>query len=101
MDPSYWTDLLRPIFQDRKVIIAPGPVVGGVSTARTVTQLGSRRPFILGTEGTGAGELPGEDEAEWFALEPVGDTLMEMIRNGFARLADPPEPARAALDRYD
>src|SRR4051794_23410299 len=101
MDPSHWTDLLRPIFRDRKVIVAGGPAAGLVGMARRVAELSGRRPFILGTEGTGTGELPSEDEADWIAVDTSGDSMMEIIRNGIAVLADLPAEARAALDRYD
>jgi hypothetical protein len=101
-EEKYWTELLRPLFVGRRVVVTGGPVAGLVSRARLAHELGSERPFILGTEGVGTGELPASNGAEWLALDPPETTsFMEAIRAGQAVLADLPSKARAALDRYD
>src|SRR4051794_26193669 len=103
MDAGHWVDLVRPVLEGRRVIVTGGPVAGLVGRARQARELGAERPFILGNEGIGTGELPAEDEAEVFALEPppgIG-TIVEAIRAGAAALADLPPDALAALDRYD
>ena len=104
MDAAYWEDLLRPVLAGRKVIVTGGPVAGLVGRARQARSLGSERPFILGNEGTGTGELPSEDEAETLALDvpdAKGGGMMDVVRGGAAVLADQPDPALSALDRYD
>ena len=104
MDSAHWEDLLRPVLAGRKVIVTGGPVAGLVGKARQARALGSERPFILGNEGTGTGDLPSEEEAESLALEvppEAGGSMMHGIRAGAALLADLPADARAALDRYD
>ncbi|MEY2407152.1 MAG: hypothetical protein QOG39_2068 [Acidimicrobiaceae bacterium] len=103
MDAGYWGELLRPVLTGRRVIVTGGPVAGLVSRARLARSLGSERPFILGNEGTGTGELPTPDEAETYALDvdTMASTIMDAMRAGAAALADLPAEARAALDRYD
>jgi hypothetical protein len=104
MDAGYWSELLRPVLAGRRVIVTGGPVAGLVGRARQARSLGSERPFILGNEGTGTGELPTEDEAETLALDVTASastTMMEAVREGAAVLADLPDHALAALDRYD
>src|SRR4051812_28266062 len=103
MDEDHWAGLLRPVLEGRKVIVTGGPVAGLVARAREARALGSERPFILGSEGVGTGQLPSADEAETFALEmPPGITsIVEALRAGAAALADLTPEALAALDRYD
>jgi hypothetical protein len=104
MDSGYWEDLVRPVLAGRKVIVTGGPVAGLVGRARQARALGAERPFVLGTEGMGTGELPSDDEAEHLALAvpPEGTaSLMHGVRAGAALLADLPADALAALDRYD
>ena len=104
VDESYWIELLRPVLTGRRVIITGGPVAGLVGKARLARSLGAERPFILGNEGLGTGELPSEDEAEVFALDvsdAAGTTMMHAVRAGAAALADLPADALAAIDRYD
>ena len=56
-DKGYWTELIRPLFVGRRVIVTGGPVAGLVENARLVRSLGAQRPFILGSEGIGTGAL--------------------------------------------
>jgi hypothetical protein len=100
-DPQRFLDWLRPVFEGRKVILAGAPVAAWTPTVRTVRRLGAEAVFVLGTEGTGTGELPKVDEAEWLALDASGPTMMQAIRAGHALLADLPTPAREALDQFD
>ena len=62
---AYYEDLLRPVFADRKFLIA-GQVAAAESLgglARRLTALGAARPFLIaGSEGTGP--LPTPDEAD-------------------------------------
>ena len=101
-DEGYWTELIRPLFVGRRVIVTGGPVAGLVETARLVRSLGAQRPFILGSEGVGTGLLPGPDEAEWLGLDaPSAPSMMDAIRASNRLLGDLPREAREALDRYD
>jgi hypothetical protein len=98
----YWTDLLRPIFCGKKVIVTGDPVAGLLPTARLVRELGAESTFILGTQGAGTGDLPDPADGEWLALDPPPTkSFLEAILAAQALLGDLPESALTALDKYD
>jgi hypothetical protein len=99
-DPSYWTDLVRPLVAGRKVIVAGTLLAGATGHIALLKSMGAQRPFILAS-GIGTGPLPTKDDAEWLVLESAGDDIVEVIRNELGHLQHLPEHAVAALDAYD
>jgi hypothetical protein len=97
MDPTHWTDVVRPVVAGRKIVLTGSPVAGQAGLVAQVRSLGATDVFVLG-DGMGTGTLP---ECDWYALEVKGDSLLEAMRHGQALLADLPPAAAAALDAFD
>jgi hypothetical protein len=97
---AYYRDLIRPVFQGRRVIIVGGPVAGLVGLAEQVRNLGSEPPFLIGST-VGTGRLPADHEAEWCSLDVRAGNIIEGFRRYESRLVNLPSHVRAALDRYD
>ncbi len=97
---TYYVELLRPVFADRKWLIA-GPVAIGLgSLARRLSALGADRPFLIaGTEGTGA--MPTPEEAELHVLRLGGKDTLEAHRNLHNTLHDLPPALHRAIDAWD
>ena len=97
---AHYTELLRPVFADRKWLIA-GPIAVGLGgLARRLAALGSDRPFLIaGTEGTGA--MPAPEEAELHVLGIVDTDILEAHRNLHSTLHDLPSALRHAIDTWD
>ena len=97
---TYYTELLRPVFADRKWLIAGPEAVGLGGIARRLTALGADRPFLIaGTEGTGA--MPVPEEAELHVLGFGGTDILEVHRNLHSTLHDLPPALRRAIDVWD
>jgi hypothetical protein len=96
----YYTDLVRPLFSGRRLILIGGPVVGLAGLGRQLRNLGAERPFLLGSI-VGTGPIPSPDEAEWRSLDLQATNVIEEMRSYEAHLANPPEEILQALDCYD
>lgn len=102
LDAEYWSDVLKPVFQDKKVILAGGVVAGQLPRARQIRALGAESTFILATEGMGTGDTPTKEDGEWFAIDPPhSDDLVDAIHAGNELLGNLPKHAQEALDWYD
>ncbi len=101
VDAEYYRELLRPVFQGRKVIVAAEVVQVAAGLVAFLREVGAERPLLLaGTCGTGP--VPRPEEAEQLVLDVPGDgTVMGGIRAFESALLDVPNSARAALDAYD
>ena len=99
MEPSL-TEELRPLFAGRKVVLTGGPLAGLTGVCRRLRELGAERPFLLAT-GTGTGEVPGSDEAEWCVVEVRAPDVIAEIRAAMRLLRLLPGEVVAALDRWD
>ncbi len=99
VDADYYRELVRPIFEGRKVIVAAEILQAATGLVAFLREAGAERPFVLaGICGTG----PVPEEADQLVLDARGDgSVMGSIRAFEAALVDLPEPARAALDGYD
>ena len=97
---AYYNGLLRPVFSNRRFLIA-GPIAVGLGgLARRITGLGADRPFLIaGNKGTGA--LPTAAEAELHVLGIPGNDILEEHRNLQNALYDLPAPLRHAIDAWD
>jgi hypothetical protein len=99
---EYWSNVIRPVFQDKKIIVAGETVAGALPRARALKALGAESTFILATEGTGTGDMPTKDDGHWFALDaPEASDIVETIQASQKLLGDLPPEAKAALDWYD
>jgi hypothetical protein len=94
------TDALRPLFAGRKVVVTGGPLAAMTGTCRRLRELGAERPFLLAT-GTGTGELPGPEEAEWCVVEVRAPDVVAEIRAAMKLLRLLPSDVVDALDRWD
>ena len=97
---AYYNDLLRPLFSDRKFLIA-GPIAVGLGgLARRLTGLGAERPFLIaGSEGTGV--LPTPEEAELHVLGLQSKDILEEHRNLDIVIDALPSELRRAIDAWD
>ncbi|MXY55313.1 MAG: hypothetical protein F4029_03895 [Gammaproteobacteria bacterium] len=97
---AYYNDLLRPLFADRKFLIA-GPIAVGLGgLARRLNGLGAQRPFLIaGSEGTGA--LPSPEEAELHVLGLDSKDILEEHRDLEQVIDDLPGELRRAIDAWD
>src|SRR5215207_11764234 len=91
---------LRPLFEDRPVLIAGGPLAGMQPRLDAVRSLGARRPMCVAF-GLGTGPLPPAEDADRIVLPQEERPLLESIYEEMRVLADPPAHVRAALDDYD
>jgi len=94
------TDALRPLFAGRKVVVTGGPLAAMTGTCRRLRELGAERPFLLAT-GSGTGELPEPDEAEWVVVQVRAPDIIAEIRAAMRLLRLLPGEVLAALDRWD
>ena len=94
------TEALRPLFAGRKVMVTGGPLAAMTGTCRRLRELGAERPFLLAT-GTGTGDLPGPDEAEWVVVQVRAPDVIAEIRAAMRLLRLLPGEVVAALDRWD
>jgi len=99
---AYWSEILRPVFQGKKIIVVGELIAILLPRARQFKELGAESTFMLATEGVGTGEVPTEEDGEWIALDvPAASDIVEALHAGNAMLNDLPEHVRNALDRYD
>jgi hypothetical protein len=94
------TDVLRPVFTGRKMVLTGGPLAAMTGMCRRLRDLGAERPFLLAT-GVGTGEVPGADEAEWCVVEVRAPDVITEIRAAMRLLRLVPGEVVAALDRWD
>lgn len=101
VDAGYYRELLRPVFEGRKVVVAVEIIQAASSLVSFLREVGAERPLVLaGMSGTGP--VPTEEEAEQILLDVAGDgTFMGGIRAFEAALLDLPSATRSALDAYD
>ena len=97
---AYYHGLLRPVFADRKFLIA-GPVAAGLGgLAWRLTELGAERPFLIAaSEGTGT--LPAREVAELRVLGIQSADVLEQSRNLHRAVEDLPVDLRREIDAWD
>ena len=95
-----YRELLRPVFEGRKFLVA-GPVAVGLGgLARQLLALGADRPFLIaGYAGTGA--VPAPDEAELRVLGVQGGDILTVHRNLHRALEKLPADVRRAIEAWD
>src|SRR6478735_3892092 len=98
---AHWREQLRPLFAGRRVIIKVELIVHATPIVRAVRDLGANEVFVLATSGPGTGAGPAEHEAQVLSLDAGGDGLLGAIRESVRIVADLPQAARDALDRFD
>jgi len=97
---DHYTALLRPVFAERKFLLA-GPIavaLGGL--ARQLVSLDAGRPFLVaGTEGTGT--MPTSEQAEVHMLGIQGTDVLTEHRRLDRALDDLPADVLRAIDAWD
>jgi hypothetical protein len=102
VDGAEYRDLLQPLFEGRRVILAGGVAVDWTSTVPLVRSLGATDVLVIGTAGRGAGPLPEPADATVLALPaPPATSMMETIYADLARLHEPPAEVIDAIRRFD
>jgi predicted ATP-grasp superfamily ATP-dependent carboligase len=77
MDLTYWTELLRPIFTGKRVIIAVEVAAAATQTTATVLALGATEVMVIATNGVGLGGSPEASGAKVIVLNtPIEGTWM-------------------------
>src|SRR4051794_21151853 len=98
MDEAYYWDLLRPLIDGRKVILAGGMIGGSGPLVEQVRRLGASDVFLL-AQAQGTGETP--DGVPCFDLGVTGDNMMDALRASLSILRNLPDAAVTALSRFD
>ena len=102
VDGAGYRELLRPLIEGRRVILAGGVATDWTSTVSLVRSLGAIDVLVIGTGGMGAGPLPDPADATVLALpSPRAASMMEAIYAGLARLHAPPPQVLDAVRRFD
>ena len=97
---AYYRRLLRPVFEDRRLLLPGAIAVGLGNVASELRGLGAARPFLVaGSRGTGA--VPTEDEAELRVLDVRGTDPLDHHRNVQRALANLPSEIQRAVDAWD
>lgn len=99
---NYWLDVMRPVFEGRKVIVSGNSIAGLLPRARMIRGLGAESTFMLATDGMGTGDTPTDDDGGWLAIEaPHSSNIIEAIHAGQRLIANLPAYAINALDAFD
>ncbi len=99
-DASYFRGLVESVIRGRPWVVAMDVLVPAATVAQQLLDLGATRVFAVGAA-RGAGELPDAEQIPQIALDNRGDDLMSAIRSGQELLANLPDAAREAIDRFD
>ncbi|NIA25160.1 MAG: hypothetical protein GWP04_06275 [Gammaproteobacteria bacterium] len=100
MDTKYYRDLIRPLVEGRKFILAGAVLAGYPTLVKQLRSLGAARPFIVAS-GRGTGEVPSGEDAEWAILDLTASDVIENIRVTATALADLPPDVEVAIDAWD
>ncbi|MPY93634.1 MAG: hypothetical protein GEV08_11400 [Acidimicrobiia bacterium] len=97
-----YRELLRPLVEGRRVVLAGGPAAAHTATAGVLRQLGAEATLVLGTEGRGTGPLPEPEVAAWVATSPGPTGSVSATIHASNRLLEhPPPDILDALARFD
>jgi hypothetical protein len=97
-DAAYYAALVRPLVEERRVVLA-GVVLGGSGgVVETLRGLGASDVFVLASA-RGTGPIP--EATAYFDLDITAPTIDQAVRATIAAVKDPPEAAVAAIDRFD
>ncbi len=102
MEPTYFDDVLRPLFVGRKVICVGATVASLAPLARTVRRLGAPAVLILSMAGSGLRDPELSDIAEIIPhdLQTTGPS-MTVLRAEEHFKANPPDEIVRALNIFD
>ncbi|HDK45213.1 MAG TPA: hypothetical protein ENG94_02915 [Actinobacteria bacterium] len=100
MDTEYYQDLIRPLVEGRKFILAGAVLAGYPMLVKQLRSLGAARPFIVASS-RGTGEVPLEEDAEWAILDLTASDVIEDIRVTAAALANLAPKVEVAIDAWD
>ena len=101
MSIDYYRDLIRPVFQDRKIIVAMGVVATMTKFCENLIDLGAEQCLLIGA-GEGTGELPDPNKMPWLvAVEEQAPDFLTGIRNYEAALNDLPQQVISAVEEFD
>jgi hypothetical protein len=101
VDPfAHWSAALRPLFSERRFLVAFDVAAGATGVARELRLLGSEPNLVVaGTRG--AGPLPDPGDAHWLELGVTGATMMEAIHRTEAAFRALPPSVVHAIDAWD
>jgi hypothetical protein len=101
IDSAYYRDLVRPLVQGRKIVLAVGVLTGSNGRLKTLRDLGAQQPPFLLAETMGTGAIPSKEEALWGVVGRPASSIMDGIRSYEAGLLNPPAEVLEALDQFD
>jgi hypothetical protein len=103
MELSYWTDLLRPMFVGKKVIVAGQWAAATTQTVRDILSLGAVEVLVVATNGMGLGPSPVEAGAKLIALNviPADSSMIAGIRSCQDTIRNLPDSVCAQIDAFD
>lgn len=101
MEAAGYRELLRPLVDGRRVVLAGGVAAGFTTTAALLRELGATDILVVGTDGKGTGPLPPPDVASWVAVGGGAPTLSEGIHRANDLVREPPCEVLDALAAFD
>ena len=100
MDLARYVEVVRPLFEGRKVIFAGEVAAAFTPVAGLARSLGASSVLVIATGGNGVGPLP--DDVEIFALEPEPATsMLDGLHRHLAKLERPPAMLIDAVRAFD
>jgi hypothetical protein len=100
VEAAYYQELLRPIFNGRRVVIVGMPLAGATHTVKQLRSLGSERVLIIAS-GPGTGPVPEESDAEWIVLRQHALDIVAELHEVEDLMASPPAAVIESIERYD
>lgn len=100
LDSSYYQDLLRPVFEGRRLVLVGVPLAGATKMVSQLRSLGASRCLVI-ANGRGTGPPPSEDDAAWLVLSQRATDIVAALREAERAMADPPREVVRAIEDYD
>lgn len=97
---EYYQNLLRPIFANKKFLLAHGVSVSLASQSKQLRALGAARPFLI-ADSLGTGAQPENEDGELRLLNLEADDLIALQFRSARALQDLPVEIRRDIDVWD
>ncbi len=100
IDAGYYRDILRPMFEGRRLILFIPALAGIVQMVASLRALDAQRCLVIASS-LGTGPIPDEADAEHLVLGLNASDPIDEFRQMERVLEDPPEKVVEVIDRYD
>jgi hypothetical protein len=102
MDLTHWLEILKPIFQGKRVVVVSQTAASSTEKVRQVMACGAAETLVVSTSGAGLGESPTSLGARVIELNTPDDgSRMGPMRAAQQSIADLPRWAAHEVDAFD